>query len=100
MTGEPISHIPVSISFQAETISSRPIPEQWEYKAHPEGQPYYRSYRGNILNVTEADVTDSEVFGGIELVIRVLQRRLSADGFEEDAEVLLELSDKNEWPTT
>ncbi|KLO19302.1 hypothetical protein SCHPADRAFT_898879 [Schizopora paradoxa] len=73
------------------------IPKQWEFKAHPEGQPYYRSYRGSNLYLTEADVSNSEIFGGIEHAVRTLQNRLRVDNFEEGAEVLLEWSDGKEW---
>ncbi len=86
---------PVSAHFM--TVEFRPIPEQWEFKAHPEGQPYYRSRRGSMLYLTEADVSDSEAYGGIEQVVRALEQQIETDDFEDGAEVLLEWIKDNEW---
>ena len=85
------------MSLRRVTCGLSPIPKGWEFKSHPEGQPYYRSSRGNNLYLTEADISNPEILGGIDHAVLTLQEKLREDHFEEGAEILLEWSNGNEW---
>lgn len=77
-------------------------PKYWEVKAHPEGQPYYRSMRGSVRFLTEAKVHDSDVCEGIEQAIRSLGQKMNEEGCFRDTDnievVLVMLDDSgNKW---